>query len=478
MLSDAGKSLSNTLSALFKSPLAPNDIDLTIKSICTTLLHTNVSPKIILQFRTSLREKLSNIPLGASKPKYISAATTEALIDILDPHSVPFRPTRVESNSSASTNKSIGKSNVVMFVGLQGCGKTTTVCKYANFYKRKGLRVGIVCADTFRAGAFEQVKQNALKIKVPFYGSDDPDPIKVAREGVERFKKEKFDLILVDTSGRNTQEKELFTEMKEISDTVLPSNIVFVMDAGIGQSAEGQARGFAAQVKVGSIILTKIDGTNKAGGALSSVAVTGCPIDFIGTGEGMDDFDLFDVRRFVNKLLGKGDVEGLFEKVEGLQIDEKKMMDKISRGQFTLKDFYDQFQQLMSLGPLNKLLEMMPGMGNVNLPDNDSFKKMICIFDSLSKKELESDGSCFEEISRVKRVAKGSGTSPSMVIELIQQFKMISGMMKKLGKIPGFGDLASKDPSKMTLAEKTKMKNQMKGMLPKNMFDQMSQFLQ
>ncbi|KAM0674490.1 Signal recognition particle [Gurleya vavrai] len=464
MLSDVGKSISTTLNSLFQSH-KPSDIDNAIKQLCNILLHTNVSPKLILQFRQNLKQKLTDIPPGVSKPKFINQTATEELINILDPKSVCFKPQK-------------GQRNVIMFVGLQGCGKTTSVCKYANYYKKKGYKTGIVCADTFRAGAFEQVKQNALKIKVPFFGSGDADPIKVATEGVERFTKEKFDLILVDTSGRNTQEKELFEEMKGIKESIKPSNIIFVMDAGIGQSAEIQARGFSEQVEVGSIILTKLDGTNKAGGALSSVAVTKCPIDFIGTGEGMEDFDSFDVKRFVSKLLGRGDVEGLFEKVESLQIDEKKMMEKISKGKFTLKDFYDQFQQLMSLGPINKIMEMMPGMGNVKMPDEDSFRKMICIFDSLSKKELDSDGSLFENQSRILRVARGSGTSPIMVCELIKQFQMISGMMKKLGKIPGFGDMVGKDPSKMSLAEKTKMKNQMKGMLPKNMFEQMSGFLQ
>ncbi|KAM0678132.1 Signal recognition particle [Binucleata daphniae] len=463
MLQDVGKSLSSTLSNLFKPNLTPSDIEDSIKSLSTTLLYTNVSPKLIINFRENLKKKLTNIPPGVSKPKYISQAATDEIINILDPQATPYKPTK-------------GSQNVIMFVGLQGCGKTTSVCKYANYYKRKGFKVGIVCADTFRAGAFEQVKQNALKIKVPYFGSQDADPVKVATEGVTRFKKENFDLILVDTSGRNTQEKELFEEMKGIQKSVNPNNVVFVMDAGIGQSAEQQARGFANEVPVGSIILTKLDGTNKAGGALSSVAVTRCPIDFIGTGEGMDDFDVFDVKRFVNKLLGRGDVEGLFEKVESLKIDEKEILDKIQKGSFTLKDFYDQFQQLMSLGPLTKILEMVPGMSGMNMPDEGQFKKMICIFDSLSKSELNSDGSCFDNPTRVMRVAKGSGTSPYLVHEMIKQFKMISGMMKKLGKIPGFSDMVGKDPSKMTLAEKTKMKNQMKGMLPKNMFEQMSQF--
>jgi len=299
----------------------------------------------------------------------------------------------------------------------------------------------------------------------------------VAKKGVEKFRNEKFEVILVDTSGRNTQEKELFVEMKEIMHEINPDNIVFVMDAGIGQSAEAQAKGFSEEVKVGSIILTKLDGTNKAGGALSSVAVTKCPIEFVGTGENMEDFEAFDVKRFVNKLLGKGDVDGLYEKVSSLNIDEKEIMKKIEKGEFYLKDFYDQFQQLMSLGPLSKVLEMMPGMSNMKV-DDESVKRMVCVFDSMNEKELRSTGRCFEDESRIRRVARGSGVSMLMVHEMLKQFRMISGMMKKLGKVPGMSEFVGKDPSKMSITEKTKMKNQMKGMLPKGMYDQFSQFFQ
>lgn len=464
MLSDLGNSLRSTIGNLFTSQITDKTIETTIKEICTSLMHSNVSPKLVLELRHKLRTNLTNIPSGLSKPKYISSKITEEIISLLDPQTKSYKVQKK-------------RPNVIVFVGLQGCGKTTSICKYANYYNKKGFKTGIVCADTFRAGAFDQVKQNALKIKVPFFGSSDTDPVEVARKGVEKFKKEKFEVILVDTSGRNTQEKELFVEMKELMAEVKPDNIVFVMDAGIGQSAEAQAKGFSEEVNVGSIILTKLDGTTKAGGALTSVAITKCPIEFIGTGENMDDFEIFDVKRFVGKLLGKGDVEGLFEKVSSLNIDEKEMMKKIEKGEFYLKDFYDQFQQLMSLGPLSKVMEMMPGMSNMKV-DDDGFKKIVCVFDSMSSDELNSTGKCFENGSRVKRVAKGSGISIQMVYEMLNQFKMISGMMKKLGKVPGMNEFIGKDPSKMSIAEKSKMRNQMKSMLPKGMFDQFSQFFQ
>lgn len=192
-----------------------------------------------------------------------------------------------------------------MFVGLQGSGKTTTCTKLAHYYKRRSWRTGLVCADTFRAGAFDQLKQNAAKARIPFYGSyTEIDPVVIARDGVKKFKEENFDIIIVDTSGRHKQEESLFEEMIQVYNTIKPDNVVFVMDASIGQACEAQARAFNEKVDVGSVIVTKLDGHAKGGGALSAVAATQSPINFIGTGEHIDQFEPFDASSFVRKLLG------------------------------------------------------------------------------------------------------------------------------------------------------------------------------
>nr|GMD19665.1 signal recognition particle 54 kDa protein 2 [Ipomoea batatas] len=192
-----------------------------------------------------------------------------------------------------------------MFVGLQGSGKTTTCTKYAYYHQRKGWKPALVCADTFRAGAFDQLKQNATKAKIPFYGSyTESDPVKIAVEGVERFKKENCDLIIVDTSGRHKQEAALFEEMRQVSEATKPDLVIFVMDSSIGQAAFDQAQAFKQSVAVGAVIVTKMDGHAKGGGALSAVAATKSPVIFIGTGEHMDEFEVFDVKPFVSRLLG------------------------------------------------------------------------------------------------------------------------------------------------------------------------------
>jgi signal recognition particle subunit SRP54 len=257
------------------------------------------------------------------------------------------------------------KPNVIMFVGLQGAGKTTTIAKFANFYQRKGWRTAMVCADTFRAGAFAQLKQNATKLRVPFYGSHtEADPVRIAEEGVEQFRKENFEVIIVDTSGRHRQESALFDEMQEIQGAVKPDNIVFVMDATQGQAVSDQATSFKEAVPIGSVIITKLDGHAKGGGALSAVAATGSPIIFLGSGEHFDDLDPFNAQSFVSRLLGMGDVRGLMEEMKNVvDIDKQpELMDRFSKGMFTLRDMYEQFSSVMKLGPLNKVMGMIPGM--------------------------------------------------------------------------------------------------------------------
>jgi signal recognition particle subunit SRP54 len=222
---------------------------------------------------------LEEFAAGVNKRRMIQKAVFDELVRMVDPGVKPFTPKK-------------GKPNVIMFVGLQGSGKTTTCTKYAYYYRMKGWKTCLVCADTFRAGAFDQLKQNATKARVPFYGSyTETDPVKLAIEGVDVFKSEGQEVIIVDTSGRHKQEDTLFEEMQQIQDGIEPDDIVFVMDSSIGQAALDQATAFKKAVKVGSVIMTKLDGHAKGGGALSAVAATESPCVFIGTGEHMDEFE-------------------------------------------------------------------------------------------------------------------------------------------------------------------------------------------
>ena len=233
---------------------------------------------------------------------------------------------------------------------LTGAGKTTTIAKFCRHYQRRGWKTAMVCADTFRAGALDQLKQNATKLRIPFYGSyRQPDPVVLAQEGVAQFQRDQYEVIVVDTSGRHQQEATLLEEMQEIAGTIQPDNTILVLDATQGQAVYDQAKAFHQAVAVGSVICTKLDGHAKGGGALSAVAATQSPIIFTGSGEHFDDLNPFAADSFVSQLLGMGDVRGLMEALRGSDGDDdaqKQMAERIKKGEFTLRMMYKQFEKI------------------------------------------------------------------------------------------------------------------------------------
>ena len=332
-----------------------------------------------------------------------------------------------------------GKPNVVMFVGLQGAGKTTTCTKYAHWHKKKGFKPAMVCADTFRAGAFDQLKQNATKAQIPFYGSyQETDPAAIAAAGVARFKAEKRDLIIVDTSGRHKQEESLFEEMRQVAAAVQPDHVIFVMDGSIGQAAFDQAKAFHDTVDVGQVVLTKLDGHAKGGGALSAVAATQSPITFIGTGEHMHEFEDFETKKFVARLLGRGDWGGFVDKVKDVLPDEgaqEELLAKITKGEFTMRIMYEQFQNIMKMGPMSQVMSMIPGFSNAIMPPGQEkensarLKKFMTIMDSMTTKELDSTSTkMLAEEGRVLRWARGSGSTVMEVQMMLEEYKRLAKM--------------------------------------------------
>jgi signal recognition particle subunit SRP54 len=318
-----------------------------INDITRALLEADVNILLVKQVKLNIERKIAETEevAGFNKARIIEQAVQEELVRMLDPGKPAFKPKK-------------GKANVVVFVGLQGAGKTTTVAKYAHYYQQRKWKVAMVCADTFRAGAYDQLKQNATRVRVPFWGSyTEVDPVKIAAEGVDYFKAEGYDIIIVDTSGRHKQETALFEEMQEVVSAVRPDDIVFVMDSTIGQAAMGQAKAFSDAVGVGSVIITKLDGHAKGGGALSAVAATGSPIIFYGSGEHFDDLQAFEPHSFIGKLLGRGDMKSLMTEIKekGILENQEEMMDRLTKGKFTFRDMYEQFAAIMKLGPMNKV---------------------------------------------------------------------------------------------------------------------------
>ncbi|TGZ83153.1 signal recognition particle protein [Ascodesmis nigricans] len=431
VLADLGKRITSAVSNLTHSNVVDEKaLDAMLKEICAALVEADVNIKLVANLRKSIRHTVNFKELGAgvNKKRLIQKAVFDELVKLVDPHNEPFKPKK-------------GRSNVIMFVGLQGAGKTTSCTKLARYYQARGFKACLVCADTFRAGAFDQLKQNATKAKIPYYGTyTEVDPVKVARDGVEKFKKERFDIIIVDTSGRHQQERELFAEMVQIQAAVKPDQTIMVLDSSIGQAAEAQSKAFKESADFGAIIITKTDGHAAGGGAISAVAATRTPIVFIGTGEHLLDLERFQPQAFISKLLGMGDMAGLVEHVQSLKLDQKDTMKHIQEGIFTVRDLRDQLGNIMKMGPLSKMAGMIPGlsqmMGDVGDEEGgQKLKRMIYIMDSMTDKELDSDGKIFiSQPTRMTRIAHGSGTSVREVEDVLTQHRMMAQMAKKMGK--------------------------------------------
>lgn len=427
--SKISKALRNISNAMVIDDKAVSDL---LDEIVRALITADVNIKLVFTLRENIKKNLNweALPQGVNKRQQIQKAVFEELCRLLDPGVKPFRPAK-------------NRTNIVMFVGLQGSGKTTTCTKFASYYQKKGWKTALVCADTFRAGAFDQLKQNATKAKVPYYGSyTEMDPVKLARDGVRQFTLEKFELIIVDTSGRHKQEESLFQEMEQVQDAVNPDDVIFVMDGSIGQAAFDQAAAFKKRVKVGSVIITKLDGHAKGGGALSAVAATASPITFIGTGEMFEDFEEFGAESFVSRLLGMGDVRTLVDKMKSV-IDEKKqpeMLQRLTQGIFTMRDMYEQLQNVLKMGPLSQVMSMIPGLSQELMPKGKEkegqlrIKNFLTIMDSMTHDEL--DNADFPHLpnleSRMKRVARGSGRSMREVYELVEQYKLFQKMIGQM----------------------------------------------
>ncbi|KAL6760898.1 subunit of the signal recognition particle [Haematococcus lacustris] len=429
VLNELGKSLTKALASINAAPVIDEKVlDACLKEICTALLQSDVNVKQVMGLRNGVKKRVNieQLAAGLNKQRVIEKAVFDELCAMLDSGITDTKKLELKKNKTA----------VVMFVGLQGSGKTTTCTKYAYHYKKKGFKPALVCADTFRAGAFDQLKQNATKAQIPFFGSyKETDPAVISQQGVERFKTEGRDLIIVDTSGRHKQEESLFEEMRQVAAAVQPDLVIFVMDGSIGQAAFDQAKAFKDSVEVGAVVMTKMDGHAKGGGALSAVAATKSPIIFLGTGEHMDQFESFETKRFVQRLLGKGDVSGLMDKIQDIIPEDKQpeLLDSIQKGNVTMRVLKDMFESVLEMGPMSQMMSMLPGFNSEMMPaGNDKansvqIKRFITIIESMTDKELDSTNvKMLTEPSRLSRLSRGSGRSPVEIVQLVEAYKHYS----------------------------------------------------
>jgi len=425
VLEKLGFSLKDTLqkisNAVFVDEKLVNEL---VKDIQRALLQSDVNVKMVFDLTKQIKDRLmkEEPPAGLTKKEFLIKIVYEELVRFLG-----------ESESKIEIKN---KPTKIMLVGLFGHGKTTTSGKLAKYYQKRGYKVALMSTDTWRPAAFEQLKQLGAQINVPVYGNPkSKDPVKIYKEFEGELKN--FDLVIIDTAGRDALSDELIEELNKINKAINADERLLVIGGDVGQAAERQARTFHETCNVTGVIITKLEGTAKGGGALIACSVTGAKVKFIGVGEKIADLETYSPERFVGKLLGMGDLEGLLEKAREA-ITEEEAQDlgkKLLKGEFNLIDLYEQMKAMSKMGPLGKVLEMVPGFGQIKLPkealqvQEEKLKKWKYILDSCTKEELEDPEEVIDS-ARVERIAKGAGVSTGEVRELIKQYRQSKKMMK------------------------------------------------
>jgi signal recognition particle subunit SRP54 len=394
------------------------------------LLQADVNVKLVLEITKEVERRALNEkpPAGKTAKEHVVRIIYEELVKILG-----------ERKEIPLTKQTI------MMVGLYGQGKTTTTGKLSRYFHKKNLKVGVIAADVHRPAAYDQLKQIADQVGVSFFGMPgEKSAVHIVEEGLKAHSG--MDIIIIDTSGRHALEGDLIQEIKDVANLAKPSELILVLDASVGQQAGPQAQAFHEAVGVTSVIVTKMDGTAKGGGALTAVSRTQAPIVFIGVGEHLEDLDPFVPSRFISRLLGMGDIETLLEMTkEGVSEEEAlETTKKIMSGRFTLREMYDQMEMLTNVGPLQKIMSLLPGLpGNVQDKVNveemqERLYKYRIIMDSMTDAELDEPK--IIKSSRINRIAKGSGVEAKEVRQLLQQYnnskKAVKGFMgnRKLRK--------------------------------------------
>lgn len=405
----------------------------TVKEIVREIQKTLISADVKIEQVFALSKKIEEQALSERLPSGISRK--EHLIKV-----VYNEIANLMGGEEAKFELDPKKQNRIILVGVQGSGKTTQAAKLAKYLMKRGFKPGMICADKFRPGALDQLTQLGDEIHVPVYGEpDEKKPWNIAKHGLEKFKDR--NVVIIDSEGRHSLDKALMDEIEHLEKDVKPDYTILVLDSTIGQQAETQALAFKEKCNVNGIILTKLDGSAKGGGGISACAAAQAPVIFIGVGERVDDFEKFDPKAFVGRLMGFGDVKGLLQKFE--EHVEKDQAEDIAKrmmsGKFTLLDVYEQLEQVKKMGPLSKVAEMLPGFGGAmkTMPKNmlnvqeEKLKKFKPILNSMTQDELENP-----KLSRsqVERIAKGSGTKPEDIRALIQQYNQMRSTFKKLRK--------------------------------------------
>ena len=404
-----------------------------IKEIQRALLQADVNVKLVFDLSNKIKEraKEEKPPKAVTQKEHLIKIVYEELTNFL--------------GGEYKQQEITQKPHKIMLVGLYGSGKTTSVGKIAKYFYNRGKKVATIQTDTYRPAAYTQLKTINDKLQIPTFG--DPNE-KNALTVYKKYETElqKYDIVIIDTAGRDKLSEDLIKEIDQLHKKVKPQETILVISADLGQTAQSQAQQFHEACHITGVLATKMDGTAKAGGAITACAATGAPLLFIGVGEKVDDLEEFNPKRFVGRLLGMGDLEALLEKAR-LAIPEEKAEDlskKFIKGEFNFLDLYDQLEAVKKMGPLSKVLEMIPGLAKAQIPkeaisvQEEKLEKWKYALQSMTKEELEEPELLNNE--RINRIAKGSHTAEAEVRELLKQYKQAKKLMKTMG---------NKDPEKM-----------------------------
>ncbi len=404
--------------------LDKNLVDSIVKDLQRALIEADVNVQLVLEITQKIKQAaLDERIKGIEKKEHIIKLLHDELRTIL----------------GESKTLLLKKKNTFMMLGLYGCGKTTSIAKLALYYSKRGHKVAAIGLDVHRPAASEQLKQLGEKNNFAvFIDKNEKDPVKIWKKYEEDL--EEYDLILVDTAGRDALDEELIKEIKTIAKIAKPTETFLVMAADIGQAAKKQAQTFKSAVEITGVIITRMDSTAKAGGALTACYEAKVPVIFIGTGEKPHDLELFDPDSFLSRLLGMGDLKSLIEKIHSIT-DKSKLkqtQENIEAGKLTLRDVQAQLESMESLGSMDKILSMVPGLGKAKEKitgeqleqQQKKMKNYKNAINSMTKEEIENPEILEKQTSRMQRIAKGSGTSTSDIRALIKQYKMLKELIK------------------------------------------------
>jgi len=427
------ENLTERLNGVFKQlsrrgKLSEKDVDAAMREVRLALLEADVHYSVVKDFVARVRERAvgQEVSKALNPAQQVIKIVNEELIATLG------EPERL--------NLSGPKPRMIMLVGLQGSGKTTAAGKLARMLRSQGERVMLVAADPYRPAAVTQLETLGQSLNVPVFTEPGVAPPDLAAHASTKGVIGGYTVLILDTAGRSQLDDELMAELRAISNKVSPTEVLLVVDSMIGQEAVNIANGFRDSVHLTGLILTKVDGDARGGAAISIRSVTGVPIKFLGTGEGLDAIEVFDPERLSSRILGMGDMLGLIERAEAT-FDEQTAKDQAERlmsGEFTLEDFAEQLRQVRKMGPINQLMGMLPGgMGQVaNQVDPQDAEKQLkrteAIISSMTRGERRNPKVL--NASRRRRIASGSGTEVQDVNRLLKQFKQAQRMFKTLNK--------------------------------------------